>query len=167
MIMRINRNIVECKDSRKHIPLHEPYRINRNIVECKVLSFQPDPSRSSVLIETLWNVKTNTLPAKPQVFTSINRNIVECKEEDRLLQLLLRTSVLIETLWNVKINTRANILRSPGINRNIVECKVRCEYHISNLDLCINRNIVECKVRSAIIRYSSAIVLIETLWNVK
>ena len=58
---------------------------------------------STVLIETLWNVK---------------RFIKDlCNGID---------TVLIETLWNVKkkdLPTHVTI-RSTGINRNIVECKV-------------------------------------------
>ena len=56
----------------------------------------------SVLIETLWNVKTFT--------RALPKNLLE---------------VLIETLWNVKTVSplfAVNVL--PRINRNIVECKV-------------------------------------------
>ena len=56
----------------------------------------------SVLIETLWNVK-KTLPARAVANErSINRNIVECKEEQRRRN-RRNACVLIETLWNVKI----------------------------------------------------------------
>ena len=54
----INRNIVECKvyfDARPDISL---WRINRNIVECKDGRLSGRPGRRVVLIETLWNVKT-------------------------------------------------------------------------------------------------------------
>ena len=55
----INRNIVECKDSCKHISFHEPYRINRNIVECKEQLAECHVIRNA---------------------SCINRNIVECKD---------------------------------------------------------------------------------------
>ena len=56
--------------------------INRNIVECKVRSGKAVfKSKSFVLIETLWNVKTVLVVRIRCVFFSINRNIVECKVE--------------------------------------------------------------------------------------
>ena len=56
----------------------------------------------TVLIETLWNVKT-VIPVYPVV----------------------NPIVLIETLWNVKMTSFMQYLISlSGINRNIVECKV-------------------------------------------
>ena len=55
--------------------------INRNIVECKgMFSRHTMQLELEVLIETLWNVKTdgrNLSCAEP---LCINRNIVECKE---------------------------------------------------------------------------------------
>ena len=76
-------------------------RINRNIVECKVRIVYRKANSHIVLIETLWNVKTETLP-----------------EQTRIV------AVLIETLWNVKSGIRAVITSSAvSINRNIVECK--------------------------------------------
>ena len=55
-------------------------RINRNIVECKVsMGGLGNSMGTPVLIETLWNVKTN-----------IKELIPLCR------------MVLIETLWNVK-----------------------------------------------------------------
>ena len=78
--------------------------------------------RSLVLIETLWNVKTNALKFLFSFAASINRNIVECKV------ILFRHMqkgevVLIETLWNVKVFFHIHGASSPRINRNIVECK--------------------------------------------
>ena len=57
----------------------------------------------TVLIETLWNVKKESLlfASSPQ---GINRNIVECKEAK-------------------EVDMNEYIL---SINRNIVECKERC-----------------------------------------
>ena len=57
---------------------------------------------SSVLIETLWNVKSTNHCKNSKLFHCINRNIVECKA--------------------VKCNILMCICVS--INRNIVECKV-------------------------------------------
>ena len=54
-------------------------RINRNIVECKVASGYTKLESDSVLIETLWNVKNLRAPRKLTEEQSINRNIVECK----------------------------------------------------------------------------------------
>ena len=55
----INRNIVECKATFvTHLHL-SPARINRNIVECKVYYNAFTAARSPVLIETLWNVKSD------------------------------------------------------------------------------------------------------------
>ena len=77
---------------------------------------------------------------------SINRNIVECKDQiHEASRSLIR--VLIETLWNVKQRRKR---RRPAddetsINRNIVECK---DFHHSRV-------------------FQNPSVLIETLWNVK
>ena len=68
-------------------------------------------SSVSVLIETLWNVKTRTLPEG--VFSD---------------------PVLIETLWNVKQLLSLMFYRFLGINRNIVECKVKNTPFISQKD---------------------------------
>ena len=58
LFLRINRNIVECKDILHIGRVNFLPGINRNIVECKVL-----------------------LPSVYTAFAvSINRNIVECKE---------------------------------------------------------------------------------------
>ena len=53
------------------------------------------------------------------------------------------------------------------INRNIVECKDRINVATGAGRRCINRNIVECKVLRKGGRRLIAVVLIETLWNVK
>ncbi len=76
--------------------------INRNIVECKGSSLRkPDNGFSSVLIETLWNVKFKHCFSSLVVQYRINRNIVECK--DHIVRYPGRDGfVLIETLWNVK-----------------------------------------------------------------
>ena len=53
--------------------------INRNIVECKEIHEGINPVTGYVLIETLWNVKTNIKELIPLCRMGINRNIVECK----------------------------------------------------------------------------------------
>ena len=55
-------------------------RINRNIVECKVASGYTKLESDSVLIETLWNVKAYANRIYKRYGLGINRNIVECKE---------------------------------------------------------------------------------------
>ena len=79
--------------------------------------------RKRVLIETLWNVKVIWIVVVHKIHYSINRNIVECKEDS---------------------NTFI-FLRLQGINRNIVECKVTSPPNRFWTLVCINRNIVECK----------------------
>ncbi len=81
------------------------YCINRNIVECKDCKQQIVACGKSVLIETLWNVKTPKA-VKMQIFVF----------------------VLIETLWNVKILAKVVNQEELGINRNIVECKVELRF---------------------------------------
>ena len=76
-------------------------RINRNIVECKDGYKFFNINAVNVLIETLWNVKEE----------SVREHIAE-------------TMVLIETLWNVKIiSLKPFSIIFPRINRNIVVCK--------------------------------------------
>ena len=77
-------------------------RINRNIVECKesfnlIIVF----SGTSVLIETSWNVKVSRFFIRSIGRIGINRNIVECKVEATAGEKHYR-EVLIETSWNVK-----------------------------------------------------------------
>ena len=63
---------------------------------------------TSVLIETLWNVKRNCQPLCDHNVESINRNIVECKGV-YLRSAVLSGVVLIETLWNVKPQPRQSL----------------------------------------------------------
>ena len=74
----INRNIVECKEESGISYQGSLVRINRNIVECKECYIVCPSRKSIVLIETLWNVKTDNMLVKAQAL-GINRNIVECK----------------------------------------------------------------------------------------
>ena len=76
--------------------------INRNILECKVLCYAGRYDRTYVLIETYWNVKTESSACSMTRLTSINRNILECKGcMESCVD--LSDCVLIETYWNVKI----------------------------------------------------------------
>ena len=55
--------------------------INRNIVECKGIRLKNgETDDNTVLIETLWNVKSLKIISQAELSTSINRNIVECKD---------------------------------------------------------------------------------------
>ena len=81
----INRNIVECKGS-KFVNLHTVsctvlIETSWNVkVPVAVLRF----FCRIVLIETSWNVKTIGLTER-QAAASINRNIVECKDNCSVL----------------------------------------------------------------------------------
>ena len=147
-------------------PTGQKISINRNIVECKAAYSRLLINQLAVLIETLWNVKSDRTVKDICREFSINRNIVECKEHIRII-LISGKRVLIETLWNVKvvgnppelllelvlIETLWNVKRSisgvaqrlSSINRNIVECKGRINSFACCLKIGINRNIVECK----------------------
>ena len=94
-------------------------------MECKVVSLSDFMDPSSVLIETLWNVKTGTrkngVAGRGVLIETLwNVKMGESVNPDGTL------SVLIETLWNVKKEEAAPIEYTAGINRNIVECKVLC-----------------------------------------
>ena len=98
----------------------------------------------TVLIETLWNVKTFNTIILFSFPCCINRNIVECK------------------VWNGQL---FRFLQC--INRNIVECKECYIVCPSRKSISINRNIVECKDQRFYFLRPVKPVLIETLWNVK
>ena len=75
--------------------------------------------------------------------------------------------VLIETLWNVKLDGVQSVEPTKSFNRNIVECKVQKRMERFGSGMGFNRNIVECKVYKTSEKFKNAVVLIETLWNVK
>ena len=54
-------------------------RINRNIVECKCIIDSADDKKCLELIETLWNVNRTQDLLDFIIKFRINRNIVECK----------------------------------------------------------------------------------------
>ena len=91
---------MECKDQLHQVGNWSGYRINRNILECKDSYFSTYKSDLEVLIETYWNVKEDV-----QLFMkrlrSINRNILECKDRIKSND-SEDDEVLIETYWNVK-----------------------------------------------------------------
>ena len=78
-LLRINRNIVECKVTCLLTIRTRLFGINRNIVECKAFHTFTTVALYPVLIETLWNVKEVPKWAKQLQQKGINRNIVECK----------------------------------------------------------------------------------------
>ena len=55
-----------------------------------------------VLIETLWNVKTDINVAARAEELSINRNIMECKERRRFGQFRTCRVVIFRNLWKLK-----------------------------------------------------------------
>ena len=99
-------------------------RINRNIVECKCILNTALTTSNNVLIETLWNVNLFEYILNFFAPACINRNIVECKYIKYLREFETVIAVLIETLWNV--NSKTILFQNIShirINRNIVECK--------------------------------------------
>ena len=145
--------------------------------------------RQTVLIETLWNVKSMKRFWQLSRTLGFNRNIVECKAKKRRRFKSSPTQVLIETLWNVKLFTIASSRPDTCFNRNIVECKelnvgdkittlggfnrniVECKAADGAIEwdalASFNRNIVECKAVGVGRSEGDGEVLIETLWNVK
>ena len=55
---RINRTILECKDSIGIFKYNPFDRINRTILECKDVASRAVSEQTDVLIEPYWNVKT-------------------------------------------------------------------------------------------------------------
>ena len=100
--------------------------------------------RSSVLIETYWNVNTLNEVLTELERSSINRNILECKYPGTTTREEFKL-VLIETYWNV--NSLKNLLEKKcvlvlietywNVNSEVQE--------LFNYDSSINRNILECK----------------------
>ena len=79
-------------------------RFNRDIVECKVQhGLLSGVHGKADLIETLWNVKTESRQETGSTESGFNRDIVECK--------------VLDGLFSRPLNQR--------FNRDIVECKDR------------------------------------------
>ena len=81
--------------------LRPVHRINRNILECKESRRNCKNTDGSVLIETYWNVKVSCTTRNLRPQCGINRNILECKVYNSFKIYHLEI-VLIETYWNVK-----------------------------------------------------------------
>ena len=77
----INRNILECKGSKRGYGVCFSSSINRNILECKVKMLLTYTDKVLVLIETYWNVKRAAGQLTEDEDGCINRNILECKGE--------------------------------------------------------------------------------------
>ncbi len=120
---RINRNIVECKEIQSTDQPGKIAVLIETLWNVKEESVREHIAETMVLIETLWNVKIISLKPFSIIFPRINRNIVECKEQFWFVWFSF-FDVLIETLWNVKhILFHTNKGDKVSINRNIVECK--------------------------------------------
>ena len=63
-VNRINRNILECKETPRHPPSQDHGGINRNILECKGVTDDTLFMQYPVLIETYWNVKESKIRQK-------------------------------------------------------------------------------------------------------
>ena len=66
--------------------------------------------------------------SKRSLVYRINRNILECKENNIFVTFIF-CHVLIETYWNVKVLSAGGSGAQTGINRNILECKVRIDWN--------------------------------------
>ena len=121
-VIRINRNILECKWKFRLDQVFQDLGINRNILECKLFFPPYMQGRSFVLIETYWNVNAS---AQSDLWS--------------------QSRVLIETYWNVNSNVRTVQSAVPSINRNILECKFCIRMGKGTGRNRINRNILECK----------------------
>ena len=76
----INRNIVECKVTRKLLFFNNQIRINRNIVECKVIKEWILSQMSSCINRNIVECKEGSCGDSVRNGNCINRNIVECKD---------------------------------------------------------------------------------------
>ena len=75
-------------------------RINRNILECKLNSFQCDQQSRDGINKNILECKSFASLSRIVCVICINRNILECKFF-LLLGGMLILGVLIETYWNV------------------------------------------------------------------
>ena len=114
-------------------------------MECKGALSTASEIFNVVLIETLWNVKSFSV-ACSLACCRINRNIMECKVNQRSDRSGVALCVLIETLWNVKVGAAH-------------------PFRFSSFVLIETLWNVKLSGRSS--KRISAAVLIETLWNVK
>ena len=101
MDMGINRNIVECKACRQLTRYCTVLVLIETLWNVKMDTLFLTNLAVFVLIETLWNVKKGVFVFSRTLRVRINRNIVECKDAS-LVTTMFAFAVLIETLWNVK-----------------------------------------------------------------
>ena len=146
-IIRINRNIVECKVDSLNLFITAEAVLIETLWNVKFRFCVIQSRFICVLIETLWNVKGVMNLAAASGEDRINRNIVECKVSytAAAIQALL---VLIETLWNVKVLRRLpESETSPVLIETLWNVKQMSESKTKETASRINRNIVECKVQ--------------------
>ena len=92
---------MECKVRYRSYSLASLLRINRNIVECKVVIGLRYFRSGYVLIETLWNVKALQRHEGPRIHRVLIETLWNVKKAIEY-QKSGKAKVLIETLWNVK-----------------------------------------------------------------
>ena len=138
---------------------------NRYMVECELLYALMMARTMPVLIDTWWNVNSDTI--EPNIFAIF---------------------VLIDTWWNVNSNPQNHAYCLFGFNRYMVECE--CWLDISMvlcvrwvlidtwwnvnfsplssvcLSLSFNRYMVECELTNQVVFNLPNRVLIDTWWNV-
>ena len=99
-------------------------RINRNIVECKERLRKIGYYGNIVLIETLWNVKQPIPSETIRIYSGINSNIVECKDENAIADGLIANKSINRNIVECKVKFKQKCkFLCIRINRNIVECK--------------------------------------------
>ena len=122
---------MECKSPLGYLALFLLLRINRNIVECKWQNGLQTLPEGLVLIETLWNVNYITCWVCQVWCFRINRNIVECKLHPGTLSKMLSYGInrnIVECKYDI-IGGKSKV--RSRINRNIVECKFLQSCHSS------------------------------------
>ena len=164
----INRNIVECKATRKKKAWPSKTVLIETLWNVKRRNWITWTATWLVLIETLWNVKkidTKNVKSAVNVLIETLWNVKFCRGTEMHRPVL----VLIETLWNVKIMEVSGSMLSLKVV--LIETLWNVKWKISqvywSLRAGINRNIVECKDGICTYQIRSRSVLIETLWNVK
>ena len=112
-------------------------------VNSKIFRFINTPPR--VLIETYWNVNCIVAYFCYKVYTSINRNILECKYCFSRYS-LQQNLVLIETYWNVNISTVIDVtFKGSVLIETYWNVNKKFLSKLKNRENSINRNILECK----------------------
>ena len=78
-VIRINRNIVECKSCLTPVRLEQIPELIETLWNVNIVMSGRSSTEVSELIETLWNVNDIIGVQKMVTRPGINRNIVECK----------------------------------------------------------------------------------------